>query len=163
MPDGECIGVQLVTMPPRGEKKRGRSKATGVFEAKDEQQADKIAVGKGQNATNSTECLLPAEHGFSSTGRASHFFLFSVLFGLLISAFLPLRQHVSGQPTGYVALYYQTSTVNKDLASGFQMQQGLWLENFKSFKNPSKNTLLSRFIFQLSRCPKTQLSLSEIV
>lgn len=36
MPDGECIGVQLVTMPLRGEKKRGKSKATGVFEAKDE-------------------------------------------------------------------------------------------------------------------------------
>lgn len=117
---------------------------------------------KGQNAPNSTERLLPAEHRFSSTGRASHFFSFSVLFGLLISAFRPLKQYVSGQPTGYVALYYQTSIVNKDLASDFQMQQGLWLENFKSSKNPSKNTLLSRFIFQLSRCPKTQLSLSEI-
>lgn len=86
------------------------------------------------------------------------FFSFSVLFDLMISAFLPLKQHVSSQPTEYATLHYQTSTVNKDLASDFQIQQGLKLENFKSFKNGNKKKLLHRFTFQVSRSPKTLLS-----
>lgn len=76
----------------------------------------------------------------------------------MISAFLPLKQHVSSQPTEYAALHYQASTVNKDLASDFQIQQGLKLENFKSFENCNKNKLLNRFTFQVSRSPKTLLS-----
>lgn len=47
---------------------------------------------------------------------------------------------------------------HKDLASDFQIQQGLWLENFKSFKNSNKNTLFNRFTFWVSRCPKILLS-----
>lgn len=70
------MSVRLVTTLLRGEEQRRKaSKGAGVLEDKDEWQVDKITAGKEQNAQNRTECLLPAEHEFSATGRVSHFFL----------------------------------------------------------------------------------------
>lgn len=118
MPLGKFKGVQLVATILRGEKeRRNESKDAGVLEAQDEWQVAKITAGKEHNAQNRTERLLPTEREFSATGS----FSFSVLFDLMISAFLPLEQCGSSQPTEYAALYYQTSTVNKDLASDFQI------------------------------------------
>lgn len=115
-----------------------------------------IKLQQGRNKTHKTGLNVCSQLNMNSLLQAE--FLIFLIFSWLISAFLPLKQQVSSHPTARAAQHYQTSTVNKDLASDSQIQQGLILENFKSFKNSNKNTLLNRFTFQVSRSPKTLLS-----